>query len=679
VGNGDESLLSAFPPVSYERWREQVEAGLKGADFGRRLVTRTHEGIEVQPLYTRADWPSEEDAGGFPGAPPYRRGAEAVGRMGERWDLRPRHDNPDLNAAATELAHDTSRGAGSLWLVIDDGAEGGPAGLPVKDAASLGALLADVPLDRVRISLDAGGRAPAASAALFAVARERRVDLASLQAWLNCDPLGALSRSGALPCSLDAAREQLGELASFCAESAPGVRTATVSTTGYHDAGANAVQELAYALATGVTYLRWLTDAGLTLEQAGGQLAFSVSVGGDFFMEMAKLRALRQCWDAVMQACGAETDARRCVIHATTSTRTKTRRDPWVNMLRETTEAFSAASGGADAITTGGFDRLLGVSDALGRRVAFNTQVILDEEAHVTQVADPAGGSWYVERLTDELAGAAWALMQSIEREGGMAEALTSGRVAEQIAQVAAARQADLAKRKLAITGVSEFANVDERPLERPARERVTVEPSGGSSVDLGGAAGGRRVAAAVDAAADGAGIGEITGALAGESAPATADALPVRRHADAFERLRDACDRAVAGGQPPPAVFSCNLGPIPKHKARAQFALGFLNAGGFQVPENDGFVDAATAAAAFADSGASIAVICGTDEQYAEWVAQVTPELQKRGARRIVLAGRPGDAEQAFRDAGVTDFIYMGCDVVRTLEELLAAVGVKP
>jgi methylmalonyl-CoA mutase len=505
------------------------------------------------------------------------------------------------------------------------------------------------------------------------------VDPAALRAWHNCDPLGALARGGALPCSLDAAREQLCELAAFCADAAPGTRTATVSTTAYHDAGASAVQELACALATGVTYLRWLTDAGLTLEQAAGQLAFSVSVGGDFFMEMARLRALRQCWDAVMQACGAEADARRCVIHATTSTRTKTRRDPWVNMLRETTEAFSAAVGGADAITTGGFDRLVGVSDGLGRRVAFNAQAILNEEAHVTQVADPAGGAWYVERLTDELAGAAWALMQQIERDGGMAEALTSGRIAEQIAQVAGAREKDLAKRKLAITGVSEFANVDEEPLERPARERVTVEPSAGSSVDLGGARGGERIAAAIDAAAGGAGLGEITGALAGGSAPAAVDALPVRRHAEAYERLRDACDRSMADGQPRPTIFSCNLGPIPKHKARAQFAAGFMNAGGFQVPENDGFADADAAAAAFAESGAAVAVICGTDEQYAEWVADVAPKLSQRGAKRIVLAGRPGDAEQAWRDAGVTDFIYMGCDVVRTLEELLAAVGVKP
>ena len=690
----EESLLGAFEAVAYDAWREQVEKGLKGADFGRKLVTRTAEGIEVQPLYTEADWAPQGDRAGLPGAPPYRRGAHSLGRHADNWEARVRYDNPDPAALAEELRADREREVRSVWLVLDAEARSGAAsaapqerGAACLTAAQLGATLEPLALDRVRLSIDAGGSALPAAACLLAAADARGVVASKLQGWLNADPLAALAADGALPGSLDAARAQLIALASHCADNAPGLRAVTVSTHAYHDAGASAVQELGFALATGVTYLRWLTDAGLPLERACEQLAFSVSVGSDFFMEVAKLRALRQCWSQVVAACGGDAEAQRCVVHAASSARSKTRRDPYVNMLRETTEAFSAAVGGADAITTCGFDRALGASAPLARRIAQNAQVILDEESHVSQIADPGGGSYYVESLTDQVAAAGWKVFQSIERDGGMPQAITAGVVASQIEEVARARAKDIAKRKQAVTGVSEFANVAEEPVERSSadaaalsavrKQALSVASERAELAAVGAAQGAAQVAAAVAAAAAGATLAQLSAALGGGEA-ASAPALPVRRHADAFEALRDACDAHVAAGKARPKVFSCNLGPIPKHKARAQFALGFLNAGGLEVTDNDGFDSAEAAAAGLTESGAPLAVICGGDDQYAEEVAKVAPALKAAGAKRIILAGRPGDAEASYREAGVKDFIFMGSDVVQALKGLLSEIGVS-
>ncbi len=694
--------LHTFPEVSYATWRQQVERGLQGGDIAR-LSTRTLEGIEVAPLYTADDWPWAQDAGGFAGAPPYRRGGEPLGRHAARWDMRPHYDNPDPSALAREIADDLGRGARSLWLCFDRQVRGGQArpeppagprerGVPCLSATQLGQLLQNVPLQEVTLSLDAGANGLPVAACFVHALQARGLRPEQTRAWLNLDPLGALARDGALPYTLEVASQQLCALARFAVQHSPRWRSATVSVVPYHDAGAHAAQELAYALATAVQYLRWLTEAGLSLPQASAQVAFSVAVGSDFFMEIAKLRALRQCWAGVIAACGGDAEAQRCALHALCSSRTKSARDPWVNLLRETTEAFAAAAGGADAITSGGFDRAVGLSDAFARRIAGNAQVILDQEAHVTEVADPAGGAWYVEQLSDGLAERAWALFQALEAEGGMAAALLAGSVGAQIAEVAQARAARVATRKAPITGVSEFANVDERPLVRPEPDWQAIAGARRGTLEAGSrdeavaapllraaASGGELVAAAVLVAAAGANLGQLSCALAGPGEPARARALPPRRPAEPYEQLRDACDAHARAHGKRPSVFSCNLGPISEHKARAQFAAGFLAAGGLSVIDNDGFETPEAAAEGYARSGAELVVICGSDDAYARALPALGPLLRARGARRVIVAGKPGEQAQAFGAAGVTDYIYLGCDVVQALRALLAAIGVTP
>ena len=703
MSNTPESLLSGFAEVSFASWKAEVERALPGGTLETKLTTRTLEGIDVKPLYTGEDWPWAQDAAGFPAAPPHRRGGQALGRFGKRWDVRPRYDNPSVAALARELTEDIDRGARSLWLCFDAEARTGRApldpkpsvherGVPCLTAGQLGSLLQSVPLERVVLSLDAGANALTTAACFVALARARKLDLERLDCWLNCDPLGALARDGSLPRSLHDARAELTELACWATAHAPRWRSVTVSTVPYHDAGANAAQEIGYALATAVSYLRWLTEAGLGVTDACRQLAFSFAVGSDFFMEIAKLRALRQCWSSVVAACGGDGEAQRCTLHVTTSTRTKTVRDPFVNMLRETTEAFAAAVGGADAITTSGYDRLHGQSDALGRRVARNLQVILDEEAHVSRVADAAGGAWYVEALTSSLAERSWHEFQVIEREGGMAAALASGSVAARLGETAGARAELIAKRKQVITGVSEFADVREQTLARPARDQQAIASEHGRALQAAPSdqalavataavrsSGQARFAAVVELAAAGATLTQIGHALGGSNEHERMERLPQRRSAEPYERLRDACDAHAETTGNRPSVFLCNLGPVPSHKARAQFATSFFNAGGLAVLDNDGFDTVETAAEAHARSGAEITVLCGSDADYPQWVERLVPALRSRGAKRVVLAGRPGKDETAYRAAGLSDFIYLGCNAIETLGRVLEAIGVKP
>lgn len=685
-----DKLLGEFPAVSYDSWRAQVDKDLKGADFEKRLLTRTPEGLVIQPLYTAENAPvTAPDATGFAGFAPYRRGPKPFGSYGPSWDVCTEQTASDTHKAAQDIAEDLGGGSTSLWLRFDAHTRtGDPAntradGMPCDSLAELDTALAQVFLDAIHVTLDAGANV-AASALYLALAERKDVDPTRLSGSLGCDPLGALARDGNLPYDLARARALLTELCAFTGRSYPQLRAAVVDVEPYQLAGANAVQELGYALATGLEYLRWNLDAGLNIEQASAQIGFRVPVGSDLFLELAKLRALRLSWAKLVAAHGGSASAQNTHVHAVTALATKTRRDPWVNMLRATTEAFAAMVGGADAVTTRGFDSALGRSDSFARRIARNVQVILNEEAHVTQVADAAGGSYYVESLTDQLARAGWAALQEIERQGGMSRALTSAKVAEAIEASARGRAQAIAKRIAPLTGVSEFANLGEEPVFRePLAERATLErplPSDAAqeAVDaLRVAEPGARFKAAFNAARQGASLDDITIALAAGSSQLQQPPLPVRRSAAAFEALRDRVERHSAAGKPAPQAFLCNLGEIPKHKARASFSTGFLNAGGIVALDNDGFADVKAAAEGFSAAGTPLVVICGSDDQYPEWIAELVPELRARGAKHILVAGRPGDKQASFEQAGVNGFIFMGTDVVATLQHLLDGMGV--
>jgi methylmalonyl-CoA mutase len=565
----------SFPEVTAEAWRAQVDQELAGVPFEKGLVTRTAEGISVQPLYTEAPAGIGVEARG-----PVFRICVKVG----------------AGAGREEIGAEIAGGAEALWVSRERALEG-------------------VELGKVGLVVDPDGSKPVAVLAWLASRLGGGGAAAGVGEGvaLGADPFGDLARGRIVSSALEGAQGDLVAAVRFAEERLPGATAVTVSTLPYDDAGANGADEIGIALATGTAHLEALLDAGLTPGRAARQIGFRIAVGRDTFGELCKLRALRIGWRKVLAASGAS-DAPRTRIHAVSSSRSLTARDPWVNMLRVTTEVFAAAIGGADLVTAAAFDAALGPPSAMGRRIARNTGLVLRDESALGKVRDPAGGSYYFDTLTDALAREGWKRFQAIEREGGMADALASGRLRARLEGAWRERLDLIAKRKVAVLGVSEFANLDEKLPRAPGGDVV---------------------------AATEAGMG-----------------LAVHRDAEPFEALRL---RADASATRPEAIL-VTLGPLAESRPRVGFASSFFGAGGIRVRETTG------------DETAVLACLCGSDERYAAEAVPRAGALKAAGCRRVLLAGRPGNLEAALREAGVDGFLFVGCDVVALLSELLDA-----
>jgi methylmalonyl-CoA mutase len=556
----------AFPGATEREWAALVDGVLRkarripddapaGAGV-EQLVRTTHDGIAVRPLYTSA--------------PPGSRPPRPPG-----WDVRQRHALPDPNAA---VLADLENGVTSVWLE--------------------GAALTDLPRALDGVLLDVAPVVVEGSAA------EEFLELGArhggaLLGVLGLDPIGLRARTGDGP---DAG--SVADLARRAAADHPRVRAVVADAVPVHAAGGSDAQELGFALAAAVAYLRVLTDAGLDPAAAAGTIEFRLAATVDQFGTIAKLRAARRVWARATQACGA---AAVMSLHAVGSP----------TMLA----ACAAGTGGADAVTVAPFDEALGAPGAFSRRIARNTQTLLLEEAHLGRVADPAGGSYYVESLTDALARAAWAFFQEIEAAGGAVAALDSGFVAERTAEVRARREHEVATRTAPLTGISEFPDLDEVPV---VRDPVPDPPGGG---------------------------------------------LPVYRPSAAFEAHRDASDARLAATGARPRAFLATLGPLAAYTARAGFVRNLLQAGGIEPVEAGPTESADEVVAAFRGAGTPVAVLCSTDALYRERAAATASALRDAGATRVLLAGK---AEVD----GVDGHLFAGCDalaVIGSIEEVLA------
>ena len=600
----DELTLAAdFPTPTREEWLAAVDKALRGADFERKLVSATDDGIRIEPLYTADDAATAHDEAGFPGFTPLIRGSELAPRSGGVWDIRTRVAHPDPATANEQILADLLNGATSVELVID--AAGTGEGISCRDQADLARALQGVVLDAAPISLRAGAHGAVAAAWLAGIAGETPV-----AGSLGLDPIGALLTAGELPQGLDKALADLDRTAP------PHLRIAVASGAAVADAGASEAQEIGYILATATTYLRSLAEHRGTRE-AARRITLEVTADVDLFATIAKLRALRHAWATVLTGSGLTLDPGLVQITAVSSSRTWTVTDPWVNLLRGTAATLGAVIGGADGVTLEAFDAAAGLPGELGRRMARNTQLVLQDESGIGRVLDPAGGSWFVESLTDELARTGWEYFQQLEAAGGPIAGLPQFR--EQIAEVAARRERKVATRKRPITGTSEFPLLDEQRPEPVAAPEPDPRP----------------------------GV-----PLAGE--PTTIDPLPRHRLSEPYEALRERDG----------TVFLANLGPIAVHTARATFAKNLFAAGGIRTVGTNGASSPEEAATAFAESGATVACICSSDDVYAEQAAATATALKEAGARRVYLAGK-GDYE------GVDETVGLGVDVLDVLTRL--------
>jgi len=617
-----ETTLQLGEAADEADWRALVEQGLKGASW-ERLVGKTADGIPLEPLYREPDIHTATDISGMPGAAPFVRGS---GKSG--WLIRQSFAHPDVERTNREILADLEGGVGAIELVIDPE---GRDGVAIKSAADLNHTLAGVILEAAPLSLDAGASAEQAAALL----REKLKGVAVPGTAFNLDPLGMQLRSGA-----DQSEAALAAylFAAQTTRDLPNARFLRVDARIVHEAGASEAQEIAYALHCGIAYLRGLETRALSIEDSARAISFAISVGPDVLIETAKLRALRLCWARVLEASGAAPEHRAAHIHAFTSRRMMTRYDAWTNILRVSTASFAAAVGGADEITTYPLTDALGHPTAFARRVARNTQHVLAEECRLGHVADPAGGSWFVEKLTRELADRAWSLMQQMETASAPLDLLR-----EKVSEARERRRAAIATRRETITGVTDFPLLGAALPEFEAFGARVFRP------------------ASSEPAEPNAGL------------KTRAPFAPIR-WAEPFETLRAKAEATS------PAVFFANMATLAEFSPRAQWARNLFAAGGVAaIGPEDAHATMEALIDAFRASKTRVAVIASTDACYAEHAENCAQRLKAAGADWVLLAGKPGDRETALRAAGVDQFIHAGQNVLKELETLHTALGVKP
>ncbi len=606
-------LGAEFAPATQQDWRKLVDGVLKGAPF-EKLVGKTYDGIRIDPIYGRARGTSPI-AGRAPAAP---------------WQIMQRIDHPDAAAANAQALHDLENGATGLALVFA-GANGAHGFGLDPSAAAVEKILDGVFLDAgIALDLQIGPQSRMAAIHVAEYVKRKGLSPAACNIRFGLDPLGACAEWGSSPYAW--------------AEIVPAVTDAVQGLVGMgfkgpfaaadgrviHDAGGSEVQELAFALAAGVAYLRAIEQSGTALDAAQSMICVRLAADADQFLTLAKFRAMRLLWARIEQACGLT--PKPLFIAADTSWRMLTQRDAFVNMLRSTMATFSAGLGGANAITVLPHTLARGLPDPFARRVARNTQLVLLEESNLAKVSDPAAGSGGIETLTRELCEAAWTLFQETEKAGGLFAALEQGIIQRKVAATRAAREANIAKRRDVLTGASEFPNLSESDVTVLDAKPVALPPYGEAKYKF--------------------------------------DPLPPMRLAAAFEVLRDKSDAALKKTGKRPRVFLANLGTAADFTARATFAKSFFEAGGIEAIDSEGFADATALSTAFKASGAPLVCLCSSDKTYAAHAAAAAAALKSAGARHIYLAGRPGEQEGSLRDAGVGDFIFAGGDALATLRD---------
>lgn len=682
------NLADYFSPNTPADWRAEAEAYLQGAPFDRKLKTPIPEGIDLEPIYFAGDAANSAGAGSYPGLPPYVRGARPEGTLGDRRAVCG-ESYEALAAEANRYFKDSiERGQNALRIPLDRASAAaldvdqadpvmiGCGGLSLNTVEDMRTLLEGLPLAAVSLHFHPGVAALPLSALLKAALEASGMNPQALRGGIHYDPLGEAARRGPLPWSLDTLLEQMQCLLLGGAEAFPEFYTIGVSGLPYANAGAGAERELGAVLATGVAYLRALSQRGLEVDLVAPRMAFEFAMGPHFFTEIAKLRAARMLWHRVMEACGATGHCGRMRIHSMSASWNKSLLDPHTNLLRTTTEALASVIGGVDGMCIHPFDATAGKPSDRSRRIARNTQIILGGECNLDKVIDPAGGSYYLEKLTDELCARGWAYFQQIEQAGGMEQALADGWIARDIADVARQRMADVARGKSSLVGVNLHPVAREKiPHPQPCLPQAAVNERIARLGQL------RDVAAKVTladiprgpeclqsmgtAAANGATLGMLAHAFNGDTAGWSVIPLQGVRAAAAFEDLRAAADACADKQGKRPAIFLANIGPLRNHKMRMDFTRGMFEVGGFDLIAGTGSTDPLAVARECVASGASTAVICGSDGDYPEFVPAFLAALKPDNPGiRVLLAGHPGEHEAAYSHAGLDDFIFIKTSV---------------
>ncbi len=604
-----ERLFDQFPEVSYQEWRAKVEADLKGADFDKKLVWRTNEGFNVQPVYRAEDIAGLKTTDSLPGQYPYVRGT----RTDNEW-LSRQNIVADTPEQANTIALDVlNKGINSLGFKVAE-----PADVPV--------LLKGITLSAVEINLSSCPRKAAAVAEeLVKLVKEQGCE-DTFKGSVTYNPLRRNLKHGVEGVDKEAIVAEACKILDIVAP-VKGLRCLDVDSAVLANAGAYIYQELGYALSWGADWMTLLTEAGRSADEVANRIKFNMCVSSNFFMEIAKFRAARMLWAQIVEMYKPESiDSAKMMVCATTSLYNQTIYDAHVNLLRSQTETFSACVAGVDSIVVTPFDVAYKKPDEFSERIARNQQFLLKEESHMDKVVDPAGGSYYVEMLTVAIANEAWKLFIATE-ENGFFAAVGEGKVQAAVNESAKKRHTDVARRKEILLGTNQYPNINEKAAGK---------------------------------------IEKTEGCHCGCSTEKGPNALNTKRAASDFEELRLATEAAAKR----PKVFMLTIGNLAMRLARAQFSTNFFGCAGYEIIDNLGFntveegVDAALA------KGADVIVLCSSDDEYAELAPSAFKYLD--GRAEFVVAGAPVCMDD-LKAVGIKDFVHVRCNVLDTLRDFNA------
>lgn len=681
--------LDEFTPPTYEEWKQACIELLKGAPFEKKMYTKTYEGITFEPMYFRAATEDILPKKSFPGMGDYLRGAKVNGYVNEPWGIAQACDETFPEENNELLKHEIDKGSTIYNIQLDCATKKnvdarqcdhpGKGGVSLTTLEDVEKVLSGLHLDKYPLYVYAGESSLPIMALIIAAVKKNGGDVSKLKGFIGANPIGELAANGKLNQSLDKLYDEAATVAKWAVKNAPELKTFMVKSDVFSNGGANDIQELAYTLSAAVAYLRALLDRGLTIDEAAEQIMFGFSVGANFFMQIAKLRAIRPLWAEVVKAFGGSEKVQHIHVHARPALFFKTVYDPYVNLLRNTTELFSAVAGGVDSFENAPFDEPIRKGDEFSRRIARNMQIILQEEFGLLQPIDPAGGSWAVETLTKQIKEKVWAEFQKIEGMGGIVAALKENYPQTEIEKILADRFKTSSSRRDKIVGNNMYANMieerlDPRPEDFAENKKLRTQAIENylakvNAKDALGKVDVNNFDSAVDAACAGATIAELRDAL-GKGDSDEVKTIGAHRWSEKFEQLRETTEKFKADKNDNVKIFLANMGPIPQHKARADFTTGFLQVGAFDVLGNNGFETVEDCAAAAKDSGADAVVICSTDATYPEIVPALAPKLHEVLPNATVyLAGTaPAELVETYKNAGIDDYINIRSNCYQTL-----------
>jgi methylmalonyl-CoA mutase len=612
-----KKLFEEFNPVSTQAWEDVILKDLKGADYSKKLITKTIDGIDIKPYYRKEDIDALPFTNSLPGQFPFIRTKQT---LTNKFEIRRDILVSDFKTAGLKAKEAVEKGAGAIGFDLTLCSE-----IQYKD---MSVLINSLHPETTEINFF-GVHFPDTILKYFIqYIQEKKLSKDKIRGSVHFDPLsdktveGAHKKEPNKKCKFP---ERIKTLYDLVNDTLPNFKIVGVNASNFKNAGSSSTQELAFGLAIGNEYLAKADDAGIKAEELAPRMKFTFAVASNYFMEIAKIRAARLLWSKIVEAYGLKDKANAYMhIHSVTCDWNKTAYDAYVNVLRTTTEAASGIIGGSDSITVNPFNSAFNTPDEFSERIAQNIPIILKEEAYLDKAIDPAAGSWYIESLTDSLAQHAWKLFLEIEKEGGYSEAFKTGLIKTKIEETAKQRNSDIAQRKEILLGTNQYPEQNEK-VKIPEKKKIEIP----------------------------------------------ADAINLYRGAEAFEELRQKTEKA----KKKPKVFLFTIGNLAMRKARANFTANFFACAGFEIIDNPGFKTVEDGVAAVLKSKAEITVICSSDEEYADTVPCIFEQLKDK--TMVVVAGYPQNCMEALKKFGVVNFIHVKSNVLETLKVFQRELGI--